>query len=132
MIVFDLVCAGGHVFEGWFASSDDHVAQSNRGLIACPMCEDRQVTRAVTAAAVPAKANRCHDSIARLLAAQRAIEATSEWVGDGFVSTARALHAKGETRSIHGRASVDEAQALVDDGIPVMPLPFAPKAIADA
>jgi hypothetical protein len=132
VIVFDLVCHGGHVFEGWFASSDDHASQAAGGLIACPLCDDRRVIRAVTAAAVPAKANRRPDPVARLLAAQRAMEARSEWVGDDFDKQARALHANGDTRCIHGRASLAEAQALHDDGLAILPLPFAPKAVADS
>jgi hypothetical protein len=134
MIVFDLLCSGGHRFEGWFASSADHEAQATRGLIACPLCDDRDVTRAITAAAVPAKSNRRAegDPVAKLFAMQRALEAESTWVGDDFAGQARDLHERGETRAIHGRTSADEARALVEDGIPVMPLPFAPKAIADA
>jgi hypothetical protein len=134
MIVFDLLCSGGHRFEGWFASSADHEAQAARGLIACPLCDDRSVTRAVTAAAVPAKSNRRVDAdpVAQLLAMQRALEAESTWVGDDFAAQARTLHAEGAQRAIHGRTSADEARALVEDGIPVLPLPFTPKAIADA
>lgn len=134
MIVFDLLCGNSHRFEGWFASSADHDDQAARGLIACPLCEDRTVSRAVTAAAVPAKSNRRADAepAAQLLAMQRALEAKSTWVGDDFAAHAREQHERGEARAIHGRTSTDEARALIDEGIPVMPLPFAPKAIADA
>jgi hypothetical protein len=134
MIVFDLLCRSGHRFEGWFASSADHEAQSARGLIACPICDDRSVSRAVTAAAVPAKSNRRADAdpMTQLLALQRALEAESTWVGDDFAAQARALHDRGEARAIHGRTSADDARALVEDGIPVLPLPFPPKAVADA
>jgi hypothetical protein len=136
MIVFDLLCSSGHRFEGWFASSDDHEAQAARGLIACPLCDDRVVTRAVTAAAVPAKSNQRSativDPATKLLAMQRALEADSTWVGDRFAVEARALHASGATGSIHGSASLDDARALIEDGVPLLPLPFRPKAIADA
>ncbi len=136
MIVFDLLCGRGHRFEGWFASSADHEAQSARGLIACPLCDDRAVTRAVTAAAVPAKSNQrstaVADPAAKLLAMQRALEADSTWVGERFAVEARALHASGAAGSIHGSASLDDARALIEEGVPLMPLPFRPKAIADA
>lgn len=135
MIVFDLLCSGGHRFEGWFASSADHDDQAARGLIACPLCEDRAVSRAVTAAAVPAKSNQrapVAAAASRLFAMQRALEADSTWVGDRFPAEARARHASGATDSIHGTASIDDARALIDDGIQVLPLPFPPKAIADA
>ena len=136
MIVFDLLCSRGHRFEGWFASGADHDDQSARGLIACPLCDDRAVSRAITAAAVPAKSNQHRvattDPAAKLLAMQRALEADSTWVGDRFAVEARALHASGTEGSIHGTASLDDARALIEDGVPLMPLPFRPKAIADA
>ena len=40
MIVFDLSCAGDHVFEAWFASSSAYESQRERRLIACPVCGD--------------------------------------------------------------------------------------------
>ena len=45
MKVLDLRCASGHAFEGWFASEDDYLSQSERHLVACPMCGDAEVTR---------------------------------------------------------------------------------------
>ena len=136
MIVFDLLCSNDHRFEGWFASSADHEAQAARGLIACPLCDDHAIARAVTAAAVPAKSNQrsaaIADPAAKLLAMQRALEADSTWVGDRFASEARALHARGADGSIHGTASLADARALLEDGVPLLPLPFRPKALADA
>ena len=59
MIVFDLKCAShGHVFEAWFGSSADYEDQRARGLVACPICGDDEVTKAVMAPAVAAKGNR--------------------------------------------------------------------------
>lgn len=45
MKVLDLRCTSGHLFEGWFASEDDFLSQSGRGLIECPLCADRTVVR---------------------------------------------------------------------------------------
>ena len=57
MIVFDLRCGGGHVFEAWFGKGSDFDDQTSRGLVSCPVCESREVAKAVMAPAVPAKAN---------------------------------------------------------------------------
>jgi hypothetical protein len=58
VIVFDLKCAAsGHVFEAWFGSSGDFADQTDRGLLACPICGDADVTKAVMAPAVAAKGN---------------------------------------------------------------------------
>jgi hypothetical protein len=55
------------------------------------------------------------------------VRANSEDVGENFASEARAIH-EGEMpeRAISGRASLDEARALIEDGIGVMPLPPLP------
>ena len=59
MIVFDLKCAGaGHVFEGWFASSEDFERQRAEGLLSCPICGDAAVEKAVMAPAVGAKSSQ--------------------------------------------------------------------------
>lgn len=142
MIVFDLKCGQGHVFEAWFGSSADYEAQRARGLVACPLCNSAEVDKAVMAPAVPAKSNQQgdrrpvasgdDDRMARLLALQREMEAKSDYVGSRFAAEARALHEAGEARAIHGEATVAEARALAEDGVPVMPLPFRPLARSDA
>ncbi len=45
MKVLDLRCDNGHGFEGWFGSDEDFMSQNGRGLIECPMCADKIVTR---------------------------------------------------------------------------------------
>jgi hypothetical protein len=143
MIVFDLKCRAGHVFEAWFGSGEDYEAQKARGLLSCPLCGDGEIGKAVMAPAVRAKSNRSDgrvpvatggeaEAMARLLAMQRALEAQSDWVGERFAEEARARHQTGEGRPVHGEASLVEVKALVDEGVPVMPLPFRPLAKSDA
>ncbi|KPF77816.1 hypothetical protein IP88_05425 [alpha proteobacterium AAP81b] len=142
MIVFDLKCGSGHVFEAWFGSSADYESQQARGLVACPLCDSAEVTKAAMAPAVPAKSNRGggavpmaagnDDGMARLLAMQREMEANSDYVGRRFAAEARAIHDNGETRAVHGEATLAEARALVEDGVPLLPLPFRPLARSDA
>jgi hypothetical protein len=147
MIVFDLRCGGAHVFEAWFGSTADYDSQRERGLIACPLCGDTAVQKAVMAPAVAAKGNRRPDAgqavarpdgdadqaLAMLLALQREMEARSDYVGRNFAVEARAMH-EGSTpeRSIYGEASPDEVRALADDGVPLLPLPFTPLVRSDA
>ena len=135
MIVFDLKCGAAHVFEAWFASSQAFEEQRDRGLIACPLCGDHTVEKAVMAPNVAAKGNavaepaRIKALLAEIATAQgRALEG-SRWVGRRFADTARAIHA-GEAAEevIHGQATAEEAKALIEDGVPVAPLlvPVAP------
>ncbi|HEX6377214.1 MAG TPA: DUF1178 family protein [Allosphingosinicella sp.] len=138
MIIFDLKCAPqGHVFEAWFASSDAFAEQQGRGLVACPLCGSDQVAKAPMAPAVGAKANArseassptsCSEAKARLAAGaalQQRLLAGSEAVGERFADEARAIHlGDAEARAIHGRATREEAAGLIDDGVPIAPLPF--------
>lgn len=145
MIVFDLYCAEGHRFEGWFGSSDDFVGQQALGQVCCPQCGSAEVEKAPMAPAVPRKGNRqavavppdrraltrgsmppqVAEALEGLAEAQaRALE-NSKWVGDGFAELSRAMHyGERESETIHGQATRDEAIALFEEGIPVSPLPF--------
>ncbi len=133
MIVFDLRCGAGHVFEAWFGSSGAYEDQRAAGHVACPMCGDCDITKALMAPSIPTKGNQRPEvspamvkQVLRTLADQqtKALEG-SHYVGTGFATRARAMHDGIEdVRPIHGQASVDEAKALVDDGIPVAALPF--------
>ena len=134
MIVFDLKCAGqGHVFEAWFGSGAEYEAQQARGLVGCPICGDAEVAKAPMAPGVPAKGNQSDGlppeivkkALAELATAQKNALEKSEHVGDRFPAEARAIHlGESEARAIHGRATPQEAKSLVDDGVPVSPLPF--------
>ncbi len=141
MIVFDLRCGRGHVFEAWFGSGSDHDAQAARGLIACPICDDTHVVKAAMAPAVPGKSNRAPPpaaaevkaALATLAKLQAHVESTSEYVGGNFAAEARAIDAgDAVTRPIYGEATRAEAAGLAADGIAAYPLPFRPRAKADA
>ena len=138
MIVFDLACAQGHVFEGWFGSSDDYEGQRTRGLLTCPICGDAEVAKAVQAPRVGAKGNGGGGALAAgmppekakaMLAAMARMQAKllegSEHVGRRFADEARAMHlGEADVRTIHGQATPAEAQALADEGVPIAPLPL--------
>lgn len=133
MIVYDLVCrAAGHVFEGWFASGEAYDDQHARGLLSCPICGSGAVDKAAMAPRLsgtdttPAiRPDAVKAALAGMARAQAAILQRSDDVGDGFAREARAIH-NGDRpdRLIHGRATAAEARSLVEDGIPVLPLPL--------
>lgn len=137
MIVFDLRCPDGHVFEGWFGTGADFDAQAERGLITCPVCGADDVVKAAMAPAVPGKANQQADFspaqakvlLGKLASAQRKALENSDYVGDRFASEARAIHlGESEARAIHGQATAGDAKALIEEGVKVapLPLPFVP------
>ena len=140
MKVLNLRCTADHRFEGWFGSDADYEAQCERGLVECPICGDRSVVRLPTAprlnvskarepvaAATPEAATVEMTMQAAWLNAVRHVLANTDDVGARFAEEARKIH-YGETdeRAIRGRATRDEAQALKDEGIEVMPLPMPP------
>jgi hypothetical protein len=124
MIVFDLQCRdGGENFEAWFRSNADFDEQSAAGLVTCPFCRSANVAKAPMAPNV-AKA-RSDGPFARLAAAQAEMLKDSRWVGEEFAETARAMHSGDlPVEQVHGNATLEQAKSLVDEGVPVAPLPL--------
>ena len=148
MIVFDLLCASGHRFEGWFGSAADYASQKERRLLSCPMCGTGQVERVPSAtranlgaeAPKPAKApqppgktpqmeGKDPFAIAQILYSRMLDEiiTKTEDVGSQFAAEARKIHyEEAPARAIRGQATQDEHDALVDEGIPVARFPVPP------
>lgn len=140
MKVLDLQCGQQHVFEGWFASEEDFAAQCARGLVECPVCGDAQITKKLSAprlnlghsreqavtAAMPAPSSDASAELqAAWLALARKVLANTDDVGDQFAEEARRIHyGEAAERGIRGRASPEQTQELLEEGIAVMPLPL--------
>jgi hypothetical protein len=134
MIRYSLSCSNGHDFESWFPSGSGYDALHAKGLVTCPECGSAQVEKALMAprvAQMEPKARLRGEATERekaLAELRRKVEENSEYVGMNFVAEARAMHDGDKPeRSIHGEARADEALKLLEDGIPVAPLPFMPK-----
>lgn len=136
MIRYALTCDHDHAFEGWFGSSGDYDDQRARGLLDCPVCGSGDVRKQIMAPAV-AGTRRTRSDVApanmqavMMEAAgriRRHVEANFDDVGDTFAREARAIHeGKAEERGIYGQATPKEVRALVEDGVPVAPLPPEP------
>lgn len=136
MIRYALTCEHEHEFEGWFSSSADFDDQQGRGLIECPMCASKMVRKQIMAPAVtgtkktvrempPAKMQAMMMEAAGRI--RRHVEENFDDVGDAFASEARAIHeGRAEDRGIYGQATPKEVRELVEDGVPVVPLPAEP------
>ena len=154
MKVLDLQCTHSHAFEGWFASEDDFQGQLARGLVECPLCGDRDISKKLSAprlnlatsrgdrplepvteapAATQSSAPISHE-VANLAPQQlqaawlqmvQHVMAHTEDVGDKFADEARKIHyGESQERNIRGQASREETEALHEEGIAVMPLPI--------
>ena len=138
MIKYALGCAKGHAFESWFPDSAAYEKQRKRGFVACPECGSTEVDKAIMAPAVVGGDRAAVDSIPEIVVddrrrkarefltqMRREIEANTVDVGSRFPQVARAIHLGEEPeRAIRGRASLEEARSLVEDGVGVYPLPM--------
>jgi hypothetical protein len=137
MIRYALLCEQEHDFEGWFGASADFDDQQARGLVECPVCGSRAVRKAIMAPALAGTKRAARDLQAQaqnrtmMMEAmgriRRHVEENFDDVGDAFASEARAIHeGRSEDRGIYGQASPAEVRDLLEDGVPVAPLPPEP------
>jgi hypothetical protein len=168
MKVYNLACPLSHRFEGWFASEEDCLAQQDKGMLACPICDSTEITRmpsaphiaksssskdipASTELTVASSAATDHAGVsgtlsgdvlaltggdhsqleaqvqAAFLKGMRDLMGKSEDVGGSFAEEARKIHYKeSPERSIRGQTTLDEAEALLDEGIEIMAMPMMP------
>jgi hypothetical protein len=137
MIRYALRCDRDHGFDSWFGSAEAYDRLRAARQVACPDCGSTAVEKALMAPNVatsgePALAAPRDPREAALAELRRRVEENSEYVGLEFAAEARRMH-EGEApeRSIYGEARPDEARRLIEDGVPVAPLPFLPKARAN-
>ena len=137
MIKYALTCDHDHGFEGWFGSSADYDEQAGRGLIECPVCASHAVRKQIMAPAVagtkqnasPDAAPQMRSMMMEAMGKVRAhVERNFDYVGDAFAREARDIHeGKSEERGIYGEATPKDVKKLVEDGVPVAPLPPKPE-----
>ena len=131
MIRYALRCEKGHDFDGWFRSSDGFEAMRDAGQVTCATCGSARVDRALMAPAVAEKRSlreARNPAEAALEALREQVERTSDYVGLSFAEEARAMHeGQRPARAIHGEARPEDARRLIEDGVPVAPLPFLPR-----
>ena len=138
MISFKLSCERDHVFDAWFRNGDDFESQARRGLIDCPVCGSNDVEKSLMAPAVStrrgdrdlvvAQSPDQKKIMAKMVELARKIRKNADDVGDRFPEEARKIH-YGETdpRGIFGKASLEEAASLAEEGVDFMPLPPLPE-----
>lgn len=149
MIRYALRCERGHDFESWFQSSSAYDSQRKRGLVTCPMCDSTKVEKAIMAPRIARKgkakaqsapapsaseestslvmAPQERELIAKIKELRDHVLKNADNVGDKFPDEARKMHYGDiEHRAIYGEATAEEAEALIDEGIEVAPLPTLP------
>lgn len=149
MIRYNLKCARAHEFDSWFQSAAAFDSLSKAGMIECPICGDHQIEKLLMAPAIrpgrntvtadttstpdtaptpPSLSQPASEAEAALTSLRAELEANSEYVGDGFADEARKMHSgEAPERAIHGETQISEAKKLLEEGVPILPLPFMPK-----
>ena len=138
MIQYSLKCENDHSFDSWFASADAYDKLADNGMVSCAVCGSTKVSKAIMAPRVRTTKGKeapaaptlpTEKSVAeQAMAEMRAkVEQNSEYVGTNFATEARSMHlGDAPERAIYGEAKPEEAKSLIEDGIPVTPLPFMP------
>jgi hypothetical protein len=140
MIRYSLKCDQAHEFDAWFRSSAAYDEQRAVGHVACAVCGSTGVEKALmtpgvtgerkgessgSGEAAPNLSKPGSPAEAVLAEMRRKVETTSDYVGKEFVAEARRIHdGESDKRAIWGEASLDDARALKDDGVPVAPIPW--------
>lgn len=147
MIRYDLICADGHEFDGWFSDSSAFDKQARKGQVSCIQCGSTRIEKQLMAPGIPMKGNRKVEPAAAakpLLASafdprqqklmqlmrevRKVVEENSEYVGNKFADEARKIHyEEAEKRGIYGETTADDAKALIEEGIDIHPLPVLPE-----
>jgi hypothetical protein len=151
MIRYALRCERGHEFESWFQTSSAYDSQHRRGLVVCPSCESTKVDKAIMAPRIARKgkiksapepvtapaeetsstslvmAPQERELITKLKELRDHVLRNADNVGNKFPDEARKMHYGDiEHRAIYGEATIEEARALIDEGVEVASLPVLP------
>ena len=138
MIVFDLKCKKGHVFEAWFRNGKTYEAQAAGGEVVCPICGDRKIDKAPMAPNLASgrdgdeftgkAAGEAAEALRALRAARDTVEKHFDHVGERFAEEARKIHyGEVEKRNIYGQATKEEARELTEEGVEFGQLPWIPQ-----
>ncbi|MBL8548821.1 MAG: DUF1178 family protein [Hyphomonadaceae bacterium] len=132
MIRYDLQCENGDAFDAWFGNSSDFDRLAAQGLVECPHCGSKAVAKAPMAPAIIRRRRRAPDgekapekvTVGMAKQLREHIRDNYDYVGERFPEEARKMHdGEAEHRAIWGEASPEEAKQMLEDGLPVAPLP---------
>jgi hypothetical protein len=132
VIAYNLACAQGHEFEGWFQNSKAYDSQAKTGALVCPICGNDKIAKAIMAPAVTgtsrakgsAEAKRVRQYMTGL---RKFIETNADYVGPKFPEEARKIHyGETEERHIYGESTLAQAKDMIEEGIRIAPMPPDP------
>jgi len=129
MIAYDLQCANGHAFEGWFEDGQAYEKQEKKGLIACPVCNDTSVFRIPSTFAIKSSPSEQTDLADNSKKFVDFVKKSFDDVGCDFAKEALKMHyGAAEPRNITGVSTKEEEKTLNEEGVQFfkIPMPIAP------
>ena len=132
MILFDLKCSNSHNFEAWFKDSDEFIKQQKKGLISCPVCEDKDIVKSLMAPNLNKKSNSKISKkvinktlINKISKYKKIVEENFGYVGNNFSEEAKKIkYGEVDDRAIYGEADLKQAKELIEEEIEFHPLPW--------
>ena len=131
MIVFNLMCKEcDYNFEAWFSHSKEYTKQLKKKLILCPSCNSFSITKSLMTPNVSKKSNskiikEKNTMINNIKKYKKLIEKNFDYVGEDFSDEAKKIkYGEVKDRPIYGEATKEQTKELVDEEIPVVPLPW--------
>ena len=133
MILFDLKCHNLHNFEAWFKDSNEFVKQQKKGLISCPVCEDKNIMKSLMIPNLNKKSNSKSNKklinktlINKISKYKKIVAENFEYVGSNFAEEAKKIkYGEVDDRAIYGEANLNQAKELIEEEIDFQPLPWS-------
>ena len=137
MIKYNLICKCGETFESWFSISHEYDQLKKKKLISCIYCDSSSVKKTLMSPNLPSKSNKISKDIKlakkikkQLLDFRKYIEKNCEYVDDNFAQEARSIHYDKKTsKGIYGKATPEETNELIEEGIEVATIPWVDKKV---
>ncbi|MEK9958918.1 MAG: DUF1178 family protein [Pelagibacteraceae bacterium] len=137
MIKYNLKCNCGIEFESWFSSSSEYDKLEKKKMLSCQCGKSNDVTKQLMSPQVVSSKKKIDENKKqeffknvnkKLNELRDYVEKNAEYVGDNFVSEARSIHYdKKNVRSIYGKATPEQTEELMDEGIEVSTIPWVNK-----
>ena len=135
MIKYNLTCKCGKSFESWFSTSTEYESLKKKKLINCIYCGSIEIKKSVMAPNLPSKSNKITKNIKienkirkQIDDLRKYIEKNCENVGDNFPREARRIHYdEKRSKNIYGKATQEETEELLEEGIDITTLPWPDK-----
>jgi hypothetical protein len=139
MIAYDLQCANGHIFEGWFEDGRTYEAQKKKNLIACPVCNDTSIKRIPSTFAIKTSQASIspQDQLTDLEKIGKQIidyvKNSFDDVGPEFAKEALKIHyGVSEPKNIRGVSTKQEEETLKQEGVKFFKIPMPTPPDTDA